>query len=696
MPFSSIKLNPGVNTIATPTLNSAGISKSNLIRYRMGLVEKLGGWTKLVSNMMDSITKALHVWIGLDGHAFLAAGNLNSLMFSGHGSVYNITPQSLLTNPSLNITTILGTSNVSIVDTAISNMTQFDAVFFNTPITIGGIILTGFCQIIRGSATNYTVNTGQIAISSVSNAGAVPTLTTTAGASTVLVSFANHGLTLSSKFNFPIPTVVGGITVFGSLSPVLINDANSFTVSSPFAAVSAQIVSMNSGNAQYLYYVSLSPSVSGQYGALGPIGQFAVGEGYAYQSPISTQVGTPITAMDWTFGNWGEYLLACPRGGPIFYWNPHSGFGNMIPLGSGPGQNNGIFVSMPQQILVAWGSAATLISGNTNTVLDALLVRWSTMLDFTNWQVTSNTQAGSFRISTGSEIRGAIQGPCSALIFTDIDVWSMNYIGYPLVFGFNQIYAGGGLVGPHAVTTMRNSVFWMGNDNFYMSAGSGSAAWTSAGGVSIIPCTVWDAVFQDLDTKNVNKCVAGANDDFSEITFFYPSISGGTGENDKYAKVNIAEGYTWDTGSMSRSAWYGRSILGYPIGADPSSLYLYQHETSYSADGDPMDTYFETGYFGYGDGENFSVVDHFEPDMKFTTVNSSTPPSNINVTITSVNYPNDIASMVAGPLTMTSTTEYLTPRLRGRQMKWRIETNDSTSWWRLGEVRYRFNVDGRR
>jgi hypothetical protein len=688
MPFSSIKLNPGVNTVATPTLNSAGISKSNLIRYRMGLVEKLGGWTKFVDGMMDSITRALHVWIGLDGHEFLAAGNLNSLTFSGHNSVYNITPQSLITNPAANITTVQGTTGINIVDTAVSNLTQFDAVFFNTPITIGGVILSGFYQIGSGSGTGYTMNSGQIATSSVSNAGAVPALTTTAGDSNVLVTFANHGLTLSSKFNFPIPTIVGGITIFGVVSPIIINNANSFTFSSQFKAVTAQTASMNSGLAQYLYYVSQGPSVSSQSGAWGPIGQYAIGEGYSYQSAISVQTGAAITASNWTLDNWGEYLLACPRGGPIFYWNPHSGFGNVTPIGGASEKNNGIFVSMPQQILVAWGSASTLIAGNTNNALDALLVRWSTILDFTNWQVNSTTQAGSFHIPSGSEIRGGIQGPGSALIFTDIDVWAMNYIGYPLVFGFNKIYSGGGLVGPHAVVTMRNSVFWMSGDNFYMSGGSG--------GTSIIPCTVWDTVFQDLDTNNISKCVAGANDDFSEITFFYPSVSGGTGENDKYAKVNISEGYIWDTGSMERSAWFGRSVIGSPVGADPSSLYLYQHETSYSADGAPMDTYFETGYFVYGDGENFSVIDHFEPDMKFTTVNSSTPPANISVTLTALNYPNNSGSMTSGPLTMTSTTEYLTPRLRGRQMKWRVETNDATSWWRMGSCRYRYGIDGRR
>jgi hypothetical protein len=224
----------------------------------------------------------------------------------------------------------------------------------------------------------------------------------------------------------------------------------------------------------------------------------------------------------------------------------------------------------------------------------------------------------------------------------------------------------------------------MGTNNFFVTTGQG---------VQPVPCTVWDDVFQDLDKANQRKCVAAPNNAFTEMWFFFPSISGGTGECDKYAKVNVTSG-AWDTGTLARSAWIDESVLGYPIGADPNSTYLQQHESGYDDDGAAMNSYFETGDTAYGDGENFGIIDYFEPDMKWQTVNGSST-AQIAVTLTAKESPNG-ATMTSGPLTMTSATPYLSPRLRGRQVSWRMESNDLGSWWRIGQVRYRWAVDGRR
>lgn len=688
MPFATFQVKPGVNTIATPTLNQGGVSVSNLIRYRGGLIEKLGGWTRFVVGVMGSITRALHAWEDLNGNSWLAAGNLLSVnAITSSGSLNNITPQTLTTNPALNFSTSAGSIDVAVVDAGINNLTPFDTVFFNTPVSVGGLILAGAYFIQPGASGNdYTIVTQTPALSTVANGGAVPIFTTTLGSSGVSVNLPNHGLVTGGSFVFPIATLVGGLSILGRYSNIIVTDSSHFTIAAINQATSTQTLSMNGGAAQLLYSVVTGPGFTTSSGGLGPIGQFAIGQGFVQVTTISGQVGIPIKATDWTFGNWGEILLGCPRGGAIWYWGPSQGFSSMAPVG-GPQFNNGIFVAMPAQILVAWGSTPTINTGaTTDGSQNRLIVRWSDQLNFQQWSVNSLTQAGSFPIPTGSEIRGGIQGSGIALIFTDIDVWSMTYVGYPLIFGFNKIFSSAGLIGPHAVCEMRGAIYWMNDDNFYVCVN---------GIVSIIPCTVWDNVFQDLDTSNRSKCVAAPHPDFSEVFFFYPSISGGTGENDKYVKLNVAEGYIWDFGSMKRSAWQTRSVLGPPIGADPSTQLLQQHETSYSADGAVMNSFYESGYAAFGDGENFSVVDHYEPDMKYTTINSSTPSATVTVTLTTVNYPNDSVSMTE-TTTFSSSTEYATVRLRGRQAKWRIGTNDATSWWRSGNIRYRFGVDGRR
>jgi hypothetical protein len=689
MPFSSIQVTPGVNTIATPTLNAAGISASNLIRFRGGLPEKMGGWQRFIPGSMGSITKCLHPWVDLRNNIWLAAGNVQSLIVMVNSATQNITPQSLTSSPAMNISTTIGSGVVTIVDTNISNLTAYDAVYFNTPITVGGIILSGLYNVSAGgSGTSYSIATGQIATATVASGGTVPSLTTAANTSTVTVTFANHGLTAGKYFYFPIPTIVDIVTIFGSY-PVTVTGANTFTISANTAANAIATVSMNSSLPQYLYYISNGPASTVSYGALGPIGQFAIGQGYALTATVVGQVGVPITASDWTMDNWGETLLACPAGGPVFYWSPTTGFSNAVPVGTGPSQNAGIFVAMPQQILVAWGSAKTLLPGNCDSSTDPLIVRWTNQNDFTNWTLSYTSLAGSFHLGTGSKIVGCIQGAHNAFVITDIDIYSMGYLGYPLVFGFNQIGTGCGLVGPHAVITMRGVVYWMSNSNFYYTSGASS--------VQSIPCSVWDAVFQNLNLDDGNKVVAGANEDFDEIIFFYPTLDNDNEENNNYAKLNVVTG-VWDIGVMPRSAWTGRSALGPAIGADPTTTLLQQHETGYSADGAQMDSYFETGYFAYGDGENFAVIDHFEPDMKWQTNAglATTPSASVLVTLTTTDYPSGGSPMTTGQLTMTSTTPYLTPRVRGRQAKWKIETNDTTSWWRIGNVRYRYGVDGRR
>jgi hypothetical protein len=336
---------------------------------------------------------------------------------------------------------------------------------------------------------------------------------------------------------------------------------------------------------------------------------------------------------------------------------------------------------MPARILVAWGSTDYQDIGLEQ---NPLLVRWSDANDFFNWTVSDATQAGSFPLSRGSKIVGGIQAPQQALIFTDVGVWSMNYIQPPDVFGFNEIGIGCGLIGQHAVTQMNGAVYWMSTGNFYVLGGAG---------VRTLPCSVWDVVFQDLDTENAFKCVAAANAGFNEISFFYPSLSGRSGEIDKYVKVNVDEGGVWDYGSLARSAWIDQSVLGNPIGASPDGL-IFQHETSLNADGAPLVWSFETGYFVIGDGENMAFIDWFFPDMKWGLAGGSQN-ATVNITITGVDYPNG-AETVYGPFVVTSASTSVVCRIRNRQIKMLVGGNDMDSFARLGLIRFRIAPAGRR
>jgi hypothetical protein len=149
----------------------------------------------------------------------------------------------------------------------------------------------------------------------------------------------------------------------------------------------------------------------------------------------------------------------------------------------------------------------------------------------------------------------------------------------------------------------------------------------------------------------------------------------------------------WDYGSLGRSAWVDQSVLGPPIGADPASLYLYQHETSNDADGVAMNPSFQTGYFAIGEGDNKTFVDWVWPDFKWGQL-SQAQTANVQISFLAADYPGDTPTLY-GPYTVTQATEYFYTRLRARLVAVKISSNDLGSFWRIGNVRYRYAPDGR-
>ncbi len=259
----------------------------------------------------------------------------------------------------------------------------------------------------------------------------------------------------------------------------------------------------------------------------------------------------------------------------------------------------------------------------------------------------------------------------------------MVYQGLPFVFGFNKIGEGCGLIGQHAACIMRGIVYWMNTGNFFA---------LSSAGATPLPCSVWDFVFQDLDEANQHKCIAAPNSAFDEIAFYFPSLSGGTGEIDSFVKYNIDES-GWDFGRLSRTAWIDQTVLGQPIGTTPQGL-IFQHETSNDGDGQPIDWYFQTGYFVIAEGQDFSFVDWFFPDMKFGKYGQAQN-ATVMVTFYVVDYPN-ATPRTYGPYNMNQGTTFINTRLRGRQISVKFEGNDIGTFARLGLMRFRMASDGRR
>jgi hypothetical protein len=366
--------------------------------------------------------------------------------------------------------------------------------------------------------------------------------------------------------------------------------------------------------------------------------------------------------------------VACPYRGGIFYWNTSGGSDHCEIMPNSPLVNEGFFVAMPERQIIAYGSTFTGIQ-------DPLLVRWCDIGNFTNWVGTVTNQAGSYRIPKGSRIVGGLQGPQEGLLWTDLGVWAMQYINLPYVWSFNEIGTGCGLIGQRAASTMSGVVYWMSQSQFFRLSGDG---------VQTIQCPIWDVIFQDLDESNVQNICCAPNSRFGEIAWYYPTTGSG-GIPTKYVKYNTLIDQ-WDYGTLTRTAWIDQSVFGPPIGAGGDN-YIYQHETSTNADGLPINAYIQTGYFALQDGDVKTFVDQVWPDMKWGYFNG-VQSAEVEITFYVADFPGQ-TPIVHGPYSVTRSSTYFTPRFRGRLVSIRVESNDTGSFWRLGNIRYRLQPDGK-
>ena len=675
-----LRLVGGANTTETPALNeNSGISQTNLIRYAYDpngspLVQKLGGWQKFVPSVMSAIVRALWAWEDIDDNAHLAfgtqvwpSGTQSQLGVITAGVLADITPvqANSLINPPTAFATI-GSPSIKIVDAATPGIDGTCSVYIPTQIAVGGVVLFGLYQCdpdAYADATSYTVYArdilGNLLPATTTAAAVLPTFTTI-GVNTVEVTLTNHGYSVGNTFPVLVPTPIGasGITLYGNYIIQSITNANSFTILVPGAAFSINTATLNGGTAIFIYN----------------------GKGASPPSAL------PIATADWTLDNFGQDLIACPTTStaaplgvpipyqPIYGWTPVGQLTAAV-IPQAPPLNDGVFVAMPQRQLVAWGSTQTGIQ-------DPLLINWSDVNNPFQWIALVTNQAGSYRIPKGSRIVGCVQGPQQALVWTDIDVWSMQYIGPPYVYSFNEIGTGCGLIARKAAAAVNGIYYWMGPSQFYTLGG---------GGVLPLPCPVWDVVFQNLNQANLSKIRVAVNSRFGEIQWFYPSANG-TGEVDSYVKYNVYMN-EWDYGSLGRAAWVDQSVLGPPIGADPASLYLYQHETSNDADGVAMLPFLQTGYFTIAEGDFKTFIDLIWPDMKWGFFDAAQT-ATVQITFLVADYPGD-TPQTFGPYSVTQATKYFNTRLRGRLVAIRISSSDLGSFWRIGALRYRFSQDGK-
>lgn len=670
MVAQALKVRPGINSEATSLLAENAWVSGSLIRFFQGLLQKLGGWIRLTSTRILGTARAMLSWEDAASNQYLAIGSEQAFEVYSAGVLYNVTPIQSTVDITPSFSTTIGLPTVTVTNVA-NPAVAGDVVGIVNSISVGGIILQGSYTVQSViDADNYTITVAANATSTATNAGAAATFTTANLSADVSVNLANHGLAIGEVFTVYISTTVATVILLGPYAVVTVPDGDNFTITASSAANANASGAENGGNVEIQYFIPSGPASSSNQGGIYGAGPYGLGV-YGIGS-----TATFVQARLWSFGYWGTDVVASFTGSSVYTWVSENGLINnpAVDIATSPRRiNAGIFTAMPQQQVVALGA-----SNGTSSDPDLMLVRWSDISDNTAWTATATNQAGSFRIPRGAHIAGGIQGPQAGLIWTDVGLWLMQYIGFPLVYGFTEIGQGCGLIGQNAKGALAGKVYWMSFNSFFVYDGNS---------VQALPCAVWDEIFRNINKLQVAKIIACPNSFFNEMSWSYPSAD--SDENDSRVTYNSVDGtWTFDPpAAIVRTAWLDQSSLLNPLGVDGNGL-LQQHEVGTDDDTQAMVSYAQTGFFKIADGLDFTFIERLIPDALLSSCT-------LQITMYFQDYPGS-TPFIVGPLNFTSAVNYLIVRGRGRFVSLRFESSDEGSFWRLGEPLYFGSKAGRR
>lgn len=666
MAFSKIAIRPGVTVELTPTLNMGGYSLSQLIRFYAGQMQKIGGWTRVPVAQLAGICRAIFSWADLVGTYHMALGTDQRLYVMTGGALLDLTPIVATSNIAPAITTVAGSNVVTITDISYAPSVG-DWINLTTNIGIAGaniLVPAGFYQTINTAGNGYSIALNATATAT-SGPGVATTYTTVSGSPIVTVVLGGHGLSVGSAYLAAPSVTLGGLVISGPYSASAVLDSNTFQISAGSPASSNATAAVNSGNMQILYLLPSGQQISVAVGGFGA-GDFGGGDWGGTNAGDTTPL--VVSLRTWSLDHFGQDLIASPDLGKIYYWQPPV-VTPAIPLsGTAPLINKVVFAMPQTQIIIAAGSSFS-------TVYNPTLVRWCDSGDFTDWDATVTNQAGSFQLPSGSYITAGLATGLGALIWTDVDLWSMTYQGLPYVFGFNQVGTNCGALSKRAPAVIGQQVVWPTlHGGFYRFSG---------GSITPMECPVWDFFWNNIDLQQAEQCESALNSAYNEVAWYFRSKVSDT----RYIKWNYLEDI-WDFGILDRTAWRNHTPFNDPVGTD-SLGNIFVHENSADADGSPLQCYGQTGYYDINSGDGIQYVNAIIPDFLLG------PGSTLQLTIFATDNPGD-APRSYGPFMITPATRRFNVSLRGRQIAFRYASNDLGSTWRTGATRINVKEAGRR
>jgi len=704
MPLTKLQFRPGINRETTSYSNEGGWFDMDKVRFRFGYPEKIGGWIKESTNAFLGTCRALHPWIALDGSNFLGVGTHLKYYINEGGAYNDITPIRVTTAAG-DITFSASANTLSAGITAVTDtipLTSASGFPASGRIKIGSEIIT-YALVSGNNLTGCVRGVNDTVAASHSSSAAVT-------CATLIVTDADHGA-LENDF----VTYSGTATLGGNITADVLNqeyqithiiNVNSYQIEARTVSTIGSITTTTGLNPTYVFATT---SDSGNGGS-SVVGAYQINTGLD-----TTIVGTGWGAGTWSRGTWGsgaslatsgqtlriwshdnfgEDLLINVRDGDIFYWDKTNGLANRaVELASIAGANKvptiakQVLVSDRDRHVIAFGCDSELEPG----VQDPLLIRFSDQENILDWQSLVDTTAGDLRIGSGSKIITAVETRQQILVFTDVSLHAMQFLGPPFTFGINAISENITIASPLAAIAVEDNVYWMGAEEFYAYGGA----------VQRIPCSVRDYVFTNINNDQLEKVTAGINTAFSEVTWFYPSAS--STENDSYVTYNYDQ-KIWYYGLMNRTCWLDRGVNNDPLAAS-TDHYLYFQEIGFddgsTSPASAITSYIESSQMDLGEGDQFAFMRRLIPDLTFRDSTSPSPQATMTLKVRNFpggNYLSSDARTVVktASIPVEQFTEQVFVRLRGRSFAFRIESEDTGVGWRLGSPRVDVRPDGRR
>ena len=632
MPLQKLQFRPGINRETTSYTNEGGWFAAEKIRFRFGVPEKIGGWEKSSSNTFLGTCRALHSWDDLEGTLRTGVGT-HLKYYLKQGTNYNdVTPlRATTTAGDVTFAASNGSSTITATDSG-HNAVVNDFVTFSGAASLGG------------NVTAAVLNQ-EYQIASVPSSSTYTFTAKDTDGDTVTANSSDSGN--------------GGSSIVG----------------------------------KYQINTGLDTSVPGT-----GWGASTWGRGTWDSAADLTDISVILRL--WSHDNFGEDLLLNVREGNIYYWDTSANAATnarAVALsaitsadGYAPPMAKQVMVSARDRHILAWGCDPQDEFGTH----DPLMIRFSHQESATTWESTATNTAGSLRLGSGSEIVCAVETRQQILVFTDVSLHSMQFLGPPFTFGINQISKNMTIMSPLVAKASDDVVFWMGMEDFYVYDGR----------VQKLPCTVRSYVFNDFNLQQKEKAFAALNSSFSEVWWFYPS--GDSSENDRYVIYNYQE-QAWSIGTLARTAWLDRGINRYPLAAATDN-YLYNQEKGLddgsSTPAGAITAYIESSQLDIGDGENYAFIRRLIPDITFDGSTAGAPSATF--TLKTRDFPGGnydtttnsaVTQSVAGSIsTVEEYTTQVHVRLRGRSFALKVGTTGTQTQWRLGSPRVDVRPDGRR